>query len=228
MHKQNVSTRDTNHKNRVRSNWLKNHESRLIAWLCERVPQFINSDMLTGLGLLGSIAVGGAFVLAQWNRYWLLMVIGGLALNWLGDSLDGRLAYYRNRARKWYGFALDISADWLSLTIITIGMAFYFTELRFVPFVFMAAYGARMLIAALSYKLTNHYRIDSGLVGPTEARLLMVVAVLLEIAVPGSILWLTTFATVGMLSINVLENYKLLMEADALDRAEKVRLQTYP
>jgi phosphatidylserine synthase len=39
----------------------------------------------------------------------------GFAINWFGDSLDGRIAYYRNTPRKWYGFALDCIMDWLSL-----------------------------------------------------------------------------------------------------------------
>ncbi len=49
--------------------------------------------------------------MASGNRYWLLAVIGFLAVNWLGDSLDGTLARVRQRQRPRYGFYVDHMAD---------------------------------------------------------------------------------------------------------------------
>src|SRR2546423_10130472 len=82
-------------------------EKRALLWMAERTPAWINSDHLTSLGFLAQILAGVGYALSRWNRYWLLAVIGFLALNWLGDSLDGTLARVRRRQRPRYGFFVD-------------------------------------------------------------------------------------------------------------------------
>ena len=47
----------------------------------------------------------------RWNRYWLVAGIFFLALNWLGDSLDGTLARVRQQQRPRYGFYVDHIID---------------------------------------------------------------------------------------------------------------------
>ena len=69
---------------------------RRCSWLAERTPEWINPDHLTVLGLLGQVMAGGFYALSHRNKYYLLAVIGCLAVNWLGDSLDGTLARVRN------------------------------------------------------------------------------------------------------------------------------------
>src|SRR5438876_921946 len=59
-------------------------EKRALVWMAERTPAWINSDHLTLLGFLAQILAGVGYALSRWNRYWLLAVIGFLALNWLG------------------------------------------------------------------------------------------------------------------------------------------------
>ena len=61
---------------------------------------------------------------AYWDRLYLLLR-ARLIINWFGDSLDGRLAYYRNKPRKWYGFSLDITVDWFTTLLIGAGYAIY-------------------------------------------------------------------------------------------------------
>lgn len=217
-----VSLRKVNKPDtRERSNWLMQREQRALAWLCRRTPAFVTSDMLTVLGLAGSGIIFMSIMMAQANRLWLLGAIIGLSIHWLGDSLDGRLAYFRNRPRKWYGFALDIVVDWISLCIVAAGLAIYFASLKFIPVIFMVAYGARMLIAVLSYKILEVYRIDSGKIGPTEVRILTALALCLEMFLPGSLLAVTSLATVLLLGVNVFECYQLLQSANARDKAER-------
>lgn len=217
-----VSLRKVNKPDtRERSNWLMRREQRALAWLCRHTPAFVTSDMLTVLGLAGSGVIFVSIFMAQTNRLWLVGAILGLSIHWLGDSLDGRLAYFRNRPRKWYGFALDIMVDWISLCIVAAGLAIYFASLKFIPVIFMVAYGARMLIAVLSYKILDVYRIDSGKIGPTEVRILTAFAFCFEIFVPGSLLVVTSLATVLLLGVNVFEFYQLLQSANARDKAER-------
>ena len=99
-------------KDRKRTNILKSSEQKLIAYLVQKVPLWINSDGLTAIGFFGNVMVASSIVLgAFFSRYWLLLSIVGFAINWFGDSLDGRIAYYRNNPRKWYGFSLDVTVD---------------------------------------------------------------------------------------------------------------------
>lgn len=59
------------------------------------------------------------------NRYYLLLNIIGFIINWFGDSLDGRLAIYRNKSRKHYGFSLDLTVDWLTTVVVGLGFIIY-------------------------------------------------------------------------------------------------------
>ena len=86
-------------QDRKRTNILHNGELALIAYLVERIPRWVTSNMLTALGLMGNLSVAFVMLLAAWyhDSTWLLLTPVGFAINWFGDSLDGRLAYYRNR-----------------------------------------------------------------------------------------------------------------------------------
>jgi phosphatidylglycerophosphate synthase len=52
---------------------------------------------------------------------WLATV--GLAINWLGDSVDGTLARYRGIERPRFGFYLDNSIDVLEQLLVVLGLA---------------------------------------------------------------------------------------------------------
>lgn len=207
-------------QDRQRSNWLMAQEQRAIAWLCPRIPASISSNALTVLGILGSVLIGSALLLGKQQREWLWLGIFGLAVNWFGDSLDGRLAYYRKRSRKWYGFALDMMSDWISLSCMTLALAYYLPW-PIVPQMLAAAYGARMLLALLQYKITREYRIDSGKLGPTEARLIMAMAFVGEIFLPTSLLWLSLLALLLLVLVDTFEFLQLLRHADTRDRIER-------
>ena len=80
-------------KNRKRTNILKNSEASLISYLCQIIPSWITSDMLTFIGFVGSLIVTAGLYLGTSDKNWLLLSILGYAVGWFGDSLDGRLAY---------------------------------------------------------------------------------------------------------------------------------------
>jgi phosphatidylglycerophosphate synthase len=206
---------------RRRQNFLMQLEARIVASFCRRMPGWVTSNRLTVFGIAGAGLVFSALLLGRSERWWLLAGIIGLAIHWFGDSLDGRLAYYRGAPRKWYGFVLDVMADWISVCLISAGFAVYFTRYKFVPIIFMAAYGAAMLIAATRYKIAGHYRIDSGKFGPTEMRLVIAAILLVEIVLPQSVIVSGGFAALLMLASDAIEFRQLLRTADQRDRAEK-------
>ncbi|HLW09367.1 MAG TPA: CDP-alcohol phosphatidyltransferase family protein [Fermentimonas sp.] len=208
---------------RERTNILRGWEQKTIAYLVQKVPSWISSDGLTGIGLFGNIMVAASFVLgAYFNRYWLLLSLLGFAINWLGDSLDGRLAYYRNKPRKWYGFSLDVTVDWIGTLLIGTGFTIYAPGIwKYAGFFFVVLYGWEMITAQLRYKVGGQYSIDSGIFGPTEVRLLIGAIILFEVFIPGSIRYLATAACVFLLISNIVEARKLLILADERDKEER-------
>jgi len=209
-------------KDRHRTNLLKVSEQKLLAFLVQRIPSFISSDMLTLIGFFGSLVTASGFVFAKFfNRYWLLIGILGFAINWFGDSLDGRLAYYRNKPRKWYGFSLDVLADWMTNVVIGLGFAVYMNgNLKLLCLAFVMFYGWSMVIALLRYKIANKYTIDSGILGPTEVRLIISLLLVLEVVVPNSIIFSAIGACTILLVFNIVDSIKLLKMGDERDNEE--------
>lgn len=185
------------------------------------MPSWVNPDMLTTTGILGSVIIAIGMVLGVDNPYWLLLSVVGFAIQWFGDSLDGRLAYYRNIPRKWYGWALDINADWISASIIGLGFYFYFPSWKVVAFLFVVAYGGSMILALMRYKIADKYVIDTHLLGPTELRIIISIFLLAEILFTG-ILW--KFALVGsilLMIINFCDSLQIFKLGDERDITEK-------
>jgi len=207
---------------RKRTNILKRAEQLTIVYLLPKVPKFISPNILTLIGTLGSGFVFLAFVLGAYFANWyLLLGIIGLAINWFGDSLDGRLAYYRNIPRRWYGFALDIIADWIGIVLIGFGYYIYAENgTQIVAFAFVALYGWSIIISQLRYKITNEYSIDSGFVGPTELRFIIAFILILEVLFPGSITYSAGLITVLLVIINIVDSIKLLKLGDLRDKTK--------
>jgi hypothetical protein len=210
-------------KDRQRTNILRKPEQNFIAFLVRHVPSWISSDALTAIGLAGSFITVAGFVLATYfERTLLLIGILGFAVNWLGDSLDGRLAYYRNSPRKWYGFSLDFTVDWLTNILIGYGYIVYVHgRSELLGFGFVVLYGWAMMTALLRYKITGIYSIDSGFWGPTEVRIIISLFLVLEVLLPGSIVYSGILSCISLFIVNIIEFLKLLKTADRKDKEEQ-------
>ncbi|MGO1244901.1 MAG: CDP-alcohol phosphatidyltransferase [Sphingobacterium sp.] len=210
-------------QDRKRTNILSVLEQKYISYLVPRVPSWISSDGLTAIGLVGSLIILGSFLLAEYvARPFLLLGIVGFFIQWFGDSLDGRIAYYRDKSRKWYGFALDIIMDWISTVMIGLGYVFYAPEdFKYSGFVLVALYGWAMIISQLRYKITDNYTIDAGLLGPTEIRVIIGFVFLLEVVIPGSINYSVMLICIALFFINLMDTKKLLRLGDQRDLEEK-------
>jgi phosphatidylglycerophosphate synthase len=144
-----------------------------LLWLAARTPDHIGPDHLTVLGLAAQVGAGVCYALAAFNRYTLLAVIVCLALNWLGDSLDGTLARVRQRLRPRYGFYVDHMVDSFGALALMGGLA--------VSGYMNSAIAIGLLIAFLmlsiqSYLATHalgEFRISFWRFGPTELRILL-------------------------------------------------------
>ena len=210
-------------QDRERTNILRSTERVAVYFLVKRIPAFITPNILTGIGMVGSLLVLASFILAKYlNVHYLLLGIFGIAINWFGDSLDGRLAYYRNIPRKWYGFSLDIIMDWISVVLIGLGYIIYAKEFyELLAFTFVALYGWAMIISLLRYKITDKYIIDSGAVGPAELKVIMAFILLLEVVIPGSIEFCIIAICIILFIINLIDTNRLLDLGDLRDNTEK-------
>jgi phosphatidylglycerophosphate synthase len=210
-------------QDRKRTNILSDPEQRFISYLVPKIPNWISSDGLTGIGFFGSLMILGSFLLAEYvNPNLLLLAIPGFFVQWFGDSLDGRIAYYRNKSRKWYGFALDIVMDWISTVFIGLGYVFYAVgDFKYSGFALVALYGWAMIISQLRYRITDKYTIDAGLMGPTEIRVIICFFLILEVVFRGSLDYSVMFICLALFFINIGDTKKLLAAGDAKDKEEK-------
>ena len=210
-------------QDRDRTNILRSGEQNLIAYLVQRVPKWLTSDGLTYIGLFGNVFVGACFFLAAYlnNPIFLLISLPGFLVNWYGDSLDGRLAYYRNLPRKWYGFSLDVTVDWVGLSMIGLGFFFYAEpQWKWLGYVFVVLYGWEMVTAQLRYKVTGKYSIDSGIFGPTELRVILMAIITAEYFFKGSIYYLVIAACVILIFTNISDTRGVLKAGDLRDEKE--------
>ena len=210
-------------QDRGRTNILRKYEQNALAFLVQRIPSWISSDILTAIGFFGSFIILAGFVLAKYyGEVYLLIGVFGFMVCWFGDSLDGRIAYFRNKQRKWYGFALDITADWIGVVLMGWGFVIYIDNTwEILGFLFVILYGWEMMTTLLRYKITNKYSIDSGLFGPTEVRIVISMILVLEVAFKGSILYSAALACALLFITNIIDTNKLLKLANDRDIEER-------
>jgi phosphatidylglycerophosphate synthase len=210
---------------RSRTNLFKTSEQKFIAYLVQRMPKWLSSDMLTAIGFLGSILTFASFLLAFYiHPTFLLLGVLGYFICWFGDSLDGRIAYYRHIPRKWYGYALDITVDWLGVILIGLGFVVYVDGAwEIVGFLFVVLYGWEMITTTVKYKITGKYSIDSGLFGPTEVRIILSLILIIEVLFHNSIQYISLVTTLFLLVSNIVDTTKLLKVADECDIKEKLQ-----
>jgi phosphatidylglycerophosphate synthase len=153
-------------------------EKRALQWMASRAPRWLTSDQLTALGLSAQIAAGVSYALSRTHRYALLLVVLCIALNWLGDSLDGTLARVRCQQRPRYGFYVDHMVDIFGAAALMGGLALSgYLHWRTATAMLVAF----LLLSAESYLATytlSRFELSQGLFGPTEIRILLIVGTL--------------------------------------------------
>lgn len=151
-------------------------ERPALNWLAAHMPSWITPDVLTWIGILASIMIFFSYTLTHISPYFLLLASFGFVLNWFGDSLDGTLARYRHIERPRYGFLVDHYVDAISVVLIFIGLGLS-------PYVdlVVACMGAiaYLLLSIMVYLITyvsGVFTITNAKIGPTEVRLLAILA----------------------------------------------------
>ena len=160
---------------RIQHSFVAAAEKRTLIWLAERTPGWVNPDHLTLLGFGAQAMAGISYALARGNRLWLVGVIGFLALNWLGDSLDGTLARVRQRQRPRYGFYVDHMIDSIGGLCLMGGLAL---SGYMHPYLAIGLLLAFLLLSIQSYLATytmGEFQLSFWSFGPTELRILLAI-----------------------------------------------------
>jgi len=164
-------------------------EKRVLQWMAERAPSWLTSDQLTLLGFAAQVAAGVCYALSRYDRRALLLVIVCLALNWLGDSMDGTLARVRRQQRPRYGFYVDHMVDIFGSVALMCGLG-YSGFLHWQTAIAMLV--AFLLLSSESYLATytlSCFELSQGIFGPTEIRILLIIGNLALLRSPYSTLF---------------------------------------
>jgi len=159
---------------RINESLFSGIEQRMLAALVVRTPMKVKPDHLTGLGVVGAAVVFAGYCLSNLDVKWLWLANVGIAIHWVGDSLDGTLARHRSIERPRYGFYLDQVID-------TIGNLLMAAGLGLSPWVH---FGSAMMVLALYHMLSvqtyvrtivdREFHVAPGRLGPTEMRVGMI------------------------------------------------------
>ena len=151
-------------------------ERPALRWLAARMPRWVNPDILTGVGLLGSVVIFFSYWLTSITVHFLWLASLGLVINWFGDSLDGTLARFRKIERPKYGFFIDHTVDVVSTLLVVFGLGlspyvrFDIACLALIGYLVMSIFVyVRMCVEGL-------FKISYGRFGPTEVRLIVIIA----------------------------------------------------
>lgn len=159
---------------RVNQSLTASVEKRALQWMAERAPRWLTSDQLTALGFCAQLAAAVCYAASRHFRSALVLVIPFIALNWLGDSLDGTLARTRRQQRPRYGFYVDHMVDVLGSVALMCGLGcsgllHWQTSLAMLI--------AFLVLSSESYLATytlSCFQLSVGLFGPTEIRILLI------------------------------------------------------
>lgn len=169
----------------VRSNTglLARTEARALDGLMALVPRGVTPDALSALGLVGAALTALGFACASEGPMWLALACLGLVVNWLGDSLDGRLARDRGPDRGMAGFMLDNGIDMVAYLIIAVGFALSGLVASAVPFLLLCLYLMLANLALARLAATGRFELAVGGIGTTELRVcFLLLAVVLMFA----------------------------------------------
>ena len=206
---------------------LADPERRLLRAIAARLPQGLTSDHLTVLGMFGALGVAAAYALSRLSPAWLWAASACLAVQWLGDSLDGTVARVRGAERPRYGYYLDHVVDAGSTALIGLGLGLSPYVNPCVALGVVIVYLALSINVYLEANVFAVFRLAYSRLGPTEVRILLIaVNAGLAVSGPGRGVYLIANATLallgicmlGMLGVRVGQNLSRLAREEPLKR----------
>ena len=169
---------------RIQNSILNGAEKKALAWLAERQPKWVVSDMLTLVGIIGALMIGTGFVLCSKNINWLWLSIAGFVVNWYGDSLDGTLARVRNTQRPLYGYYLDHTVDCFNEAFMFLGLGLSYLMRLDIALMILIVYLFLTVNVSVNAHLKSEFKLTYGKLGPTEFRVIACLLIMCVIFFP--------------------------------------------
>ena len=169
---------------RIQNSILNGAEKKALAWLAERQPKWVVSDMLTLVGIIGALMIGAGFVLCSKNINWLWLSIAGFVVNWYGDSLDGTLARVRNTQRPLYGYYLDHTVDCFNEAFMFLGLGMSYLMRLDIALMILIVYLFLTVNVSVNAHLKSEFKLTYGKLGPTEFRVIACLLIMCVIFFP--------------------------------------------
>lgn len=161
---------------RIQTSFLNAIEKKVLVWLAERQPKWMTSDILTYIGTFGAVVIAAGYILSAWNINFLWLSSLGFVINWYGDSLDGTLARVRKTQRPVYGYYIDHTVDCINEFIMFIGIGLSGLMHFSLAMVILAVYFMLTINVSINAHLKKEFRLTYAKLGPTEFRILAIIA----------------------------------------------------
>ena len=158
---------------RSHTSFLAAREKQALLWIAARLPEWVNSDHLTGLGFVSLVAAGGAYWYSRWHPLALLAVIGflGAELVWGLARRDAGAGAQPAASR--YGFYIDHILDAIGTFFLMTGLALSGLMTPMVALAFLIAYLLLSIEIYLATYTVGTFHLSYWSFGPTELRILL-------------------------------------------------------
>lgn len=174
----------TENSQRIQTSLLNGVEHKALVWLAARQPRWMTSNILTGIGVFGSLVIACGYILSNKDINWLWLASLGFLINWYGDSLDGNLARFRHTQRPIYGYYLDHTVDAVNEICMFIGIGISSLVNIWITVVALIVYLLLTINVGMDAHLKKEFKLTYAKFGPTELRLALVIINTLFILVP--------------------------------------------
>lgn len=182
---------------RIQTSVLNALEKKILVRMAKMQPRWMTSDILTFIGIVGSVIVAAGYALSNYDISWLWLASFGFVVNWYGDSLDGTLARVRNTQRPIYGFYLDHCVDGLTMAVMCIGAGLSEMLNLYIAMAVLVAYLLLSISVYINAHLKGEFKLTFAGMGPTEFRLIMIIVNTLFIYVAPLRDFTTSFSCLG-------------------------------
>lgn len=160
---------------RIQTSILNAAEKKLLIRLAERQPRWMTSNILTFIGIGGSLVIAAGYILSNLDIRWLWLASLGFVINWYGDSLDGSLARVRGTQRPIYGYYLDHTVDAVNEICMFIGIGLSSLLNIWLAIAGLIIYLLLTINVSMNAHLKKEFKLTYAKLGPTELRIIMVV-----------------------------------------------------
>ncbi|MBE6242742.1 MAG: CDP-alcohol phosphatidyltransferase [Bacteroidales bacterium] len=160
---------------RIQTSVLNSLEKKVLVRMAKMQPRWMTSDILTSIGIVGSVIVAAGYALSNYDISWLWLASFGFVVNWYGDSLDGTLARVRSTQRPIYGFYLDHCVDGLTMAVMCIGAGLSEMLNLYIAMAVLVVYLLLSISVYINAHLKGEFKLTFAGMGPTEFRLIMII-----------------------------------------------------